>query len=76
MVPILSTIREDSNLLNIVTQASGECFVDTHFIDRHYCVPEKESANTKRIFALLSQLIALKTLTADLAITPAVRVIQ
>jgi hypothetical protein len=76
MVPVLSTIHEDSNLLNIVTQATGECFVDTHFIDGNYCVPEKGSANTKRIFALLSQLIALKTLTADLAITPAVRVVQ
>jgi hypothetical protein len=76
VVPILSTIREDSSLLNIVTQSSGACFVDIHFIDGDYCVPEKGSANTKRIFALLSQLIALKTLTADLAITPAVRVVQ
>jgi hypothetical protein len=76
IVPILTTIREDSNLLNIVTQPSGECFVETHFIDGSYCVPEKGSANTKRIFALLSQLIALKTSAADLAITPAVRVVQ
>jgi hypothetical protein len=76
IVPILSTIREDSSLLNIVTQPSGECFVHTHFIDGTYCVPEKGSANTKRIFALLSQLIALKTSAADLAITPAVRVVQ
>jgi hypothetical protein len=75
-VPILTTIREDSNLLNIVTQPSRECFVETHFIDGSYCVPEKGSANTKRIFALLSQLIALKTSAADLAITPAVRIVQ
>jgi hypothetical protein len=76
VVPILSTVREDSNLLNIVTRPSDECFVATHFIDGIYCVPEKGSANTKRIFALLSQLIALKTSAADLAITPAVRVVQ
>ncbi len=76
IVPVLSTIREDSSLLNIVTRSGGECFVDTRFIDGNYCVPEKGAANTKRIFALLSQLIALKTLSADLAITPAVRVIQ
>jgi hypothetical protein len=76
IVPILSTIREDSTLLNIVTQPSEACFVDTRFIDGNYCVPEKGSANTKRIFALLSQLIALKTSAADLAITPAVRVVQ
>jgi hypothetical protein len=76
MVPILTTVREDSKLLNIVTQPSDECFVVTHFIDGLYCVPEQGSSNTKRIFALLSQLIALKTSAADLAITPAVRVVQ
>jgi hypothetical protein len=76
MIPTLSTIREDSNLLNIVKRSDGECFVDTRFIDGDYCVPERGSANTKRIFALLSQLIALKTTAADLAITPAVRVVQ
>jgi uncharacterized membrane protein YgcG len=75
-VPVLSTVREDRNLLRIVTQPSDECFVETHFIDGLYCVPEEGSANTKRIFALLSQLIALKTSAADLAITPAVRVVQ
>jgi hypothetical protein len=75
-MPILSTVREDANLLNIVTDPSDECFVATHFIDGIYCVPERGSANTKRIFALLSQLIALKTSAADLAITPAVRVVQ
>ena len=76
IVPILSTVREDSKLLNIITQASDECFVVTHFIDGLYCVPEQGSSNTKRIFALLSQLIALKTQASDLAITPAVRVVQ
>jgi hypothetical protein len=76
IIPILSTVREDSSLLNIVTQPGEDCFVVTHFIDGLYCVPEKGSANTKRIFALLSQLIALKTTAADLAITPAVRVVQ
>jgi uncharacterized membrane protein YgcG len=76
MVPVLSTVHEDSTLLTIVTQPGDECFVATHFIDGVYCVPEKGSANTKRIFALLSQLIALKTSAADLAITPAVRVVQ
>jgi hypothetical protein len=76
VVPTLSTVHEDSNLLNIVTQSSGACFVETHFMDGDYCVPEQGSANTKRIFALLSQLIALKTTAGDLAITPAVRIVQ
>jgi hypothetical protein len=34
------------------------------------------SSNTKRIFGLLSQLIALETTASDLAITPPVRVLQ
>jgi uncharacterized membrane protein YgcG len=76
VVPKLSTVHEDEKLLNIVTQSSDECFVATHFIDGIYCVPEKGSSNTKRIFALLSQLIALKTQASDLAITPAVRIVQ
>jgi hypothetical protein len=76
MMPILSTIREDASLLKIVTQPTDECFVQTHFIDGVYCVPEQGSANTKRIFALLSQLIALKTSASDLSITPAVRIVQ
>jgi hypothetical protein len=76
MVPTLSTVREDSSLLNITTDASDDCFVATRFIDGIYCVPERGAANTKRIFALLSQLIALKTAAGDLAITPAVRVVQ
>jgi hypothetical protein len=76
MVPLLSTVREDPKLLNVVTQTSDECFVATHFIDGIYCVPENGSSNTKRIFALLSQLIALKTQASDLAITPAVRIVQ
>jgi hypothetical protein len=76
LLPRLSTIREDDRLLNVVLNAPTDCFVDTQFIEGTYCVPEDHSANTKRIFGLLTQLIALQTTAADLAITPAVRVVQ
>jgi len=75
-LPLLSTIREDERLLNIALNPSEDCFVETQFIEGTYCVPERHSANTKRIFGLLSQLIALQTTASDLAITPSVRVIQ
>jgi hypothetical protein len=75
-LPLLSTIREDERLLNVQLNTAEPCFVDTQFIEGTYCVPERSSANTKHIFSLLSQLIALQTTAADLAITPTVRVVQ
>jgi hypothetical protein len=74
--PDLSTVLDDNRLLNIVVNDGGPCFVETQFYDGHYCVPEKGSANTKRIFGLLAQLIALQTTAADLAITPTVHTVQ
>ena len=76
LVPLLSSVNEDERLLNVVLNAPADCFVDTQFIEGTYCVPEAHSANTKRIFGLLTQLIALQTTAADLAITPTVRVVQ
>ena len=75
--PELSTVREDKQLLNVVlNQSSSECFAETRFIDGYYCVPEEGSANTKRIFSLLAQLLALQTSASDLAITPTVHTVQ
>jgi hypothetical protein len=74
--PELSTVKEDSKLLNVVLDQSRNCFAETHFIDGSYCVPEEGSANTKRIFGLLAQLIALQTSSSDLAITPTVHTVQ
>jgi hypothetical protein len=76
MLPLLSTIREDERLLNVVLNQAEDCFVETQFIEGTYCVPERRSSNTKRIFGLLTQLIALQTTASDLAITPSVRVVQ
>jgi hypothetical protein len=74
--PELSTVPEDKSLLNIVTNQSAGCFAETRFIDGYYCVPEEGSANTKRIFGLLAQLLALQTTASDLAITPTVHTVQ
>ena len=73
--PSLITVHEDPQLLQFLRNLGGDCFVHTWFRDGSYCVPE-EAATTKRIFALLAQLIAIQTAAADLSITPVVRVIQ
>jgi hypothetical protein len=73
--PILITVHEDPQLLQVLHNLGGDCFVHTWFRDGNYCVPE-EAATTKRIFALLAQLIAIQTAAGDLSITPIVRVIQ
>jgi uncharacterized membrane protein YgcG len=75
-LPVLSTTRDDRKLLNVVPAAGQDCFVHTWFIDGDYCIPEHGSSNTKRIFALLAELLALKTQASELAITPAVRIVQ
>jgi hypothetical protein len=75
--PELSTVKEDKQLLNVVVnQSSSGCFAETRFIDGYYCVPEEGSANTKRIFGLLAQLLALQTSASDLAITPTVHTVN
>ncbi|MGA2818837.1 MAG: hypothetical protein ABSE67_21600 [Xanthobacteraceae bacterium] len=73
--PTLITVHEDPELLQVMQNLGGDCFVHTWFSDGEYCVPE-QAATTKRIFALLAQLIAIQTAAGDLSITPIVRVIQ
>jgi hypothetical protein len=65
---------EDPRLLTVVDGQQNGCFVDLKF-DGYYCVPRQGAENTKRIFSLLAQLLALKTQPGDLAITPTVRTI-
>jgi hypothetical protein len=75
--PELSTVQEDHKLLNVVfDRSAGSCFAETQFLDGIYCVPEDGSSNTKRIFGLLAQLLALQTTASDLAITPTVHTVQ
>jgi hypothetical protein len=73
--PILITVHQDPQLLQVLHNIGGDCFVHTWFRDGGYCVPE-EATTTKRIFGLLAQLIAIQTAAGDLSITPIVRVIQ
>ena len=61
--------------MQLLVQDGSPCFVHTWFYDGDYCVPES-ATNTKRIFSLLAQLIAIQTAATDLSITPVVRVIQ
>jgi hypothetical protein len=62
-------------LITVVQNSGADCFSHTWFNDGDYCVPES-AANTKRIFSLLAQLIAIETTASDLSVTPIVRVIQ
>lgn len=62
---------EDPRLLAV--SQDGSCFVSLVYEGQHYCVPDRAD-NTKRIFGLLAQLLALKTTVQDLGITPVVRV--
>ena len=69
-------VLEDRRLLTLNAGAPGGCFAETSYRGVHYCVPEDGAEQTKRIFSLLAQLLALKTQSGDLAITPTVRVTQ
>jgi len=61
-------------LLNIAGAQLGPCFSSVSINGVFYCVPQDGSENTKRIFSVLSQLLALKTSAVDLPNTPTVRV--
>jgi hypothetical protein len=65
---------EDTRILAVGSESSDGCFVDVRFGGRLYCVPWQGADNTKHIFSLLAQLLALRTQPGDLAITPTVRV--
>jgi hypothetical protein len=69
--------REDRRILGLRRDAGGDgCFADTVLEGEFYCVPREGAENTKRIFSLLAQLVALNTQIGDLAITPTVRLAQ
>jgi len=68
--------NEDPRLLAVDSKAQDGCFVGIVFEGLGYCVPREGAENTKRIFSLLAQLLALKTQPGDLVITPTVRTLQ
>ncbi len=70
-------VDEDPRLLAVGAGGdAGGCFVELGYDGGYYCIPRQRAENTKRIFSLLSQLLALRTLAGDLAITPTVRTVQ
>jgi hypothetical protein len=73
--PTLNTIHDDTSLFTVDFSGTADCFARTWFLDETYCIPEY-AHNSKRIFNLLAQLIAIETAVNDLSITPTVRVIQ
>lgn len=72
--PVLLTGHNEP-LITVLRDSGTNCFAHTWFYDGDYCVPQ-DATNTKHIFSLLSQLIAIETTATDLSITPIVRVIQ
>jgi hypothetical protein len=74
--PILRTAGGgDQDIFRVMFDVSEDCFVTTTFNGTFYCIP-KSASNTKRIFNLLAQLIAIETAATDLSITPTVRIVQ
>ena len=65
---------DQRQILSINVDHATDCAVSTTLRGITYCVPERGSEITKLIFNLLTQLIALKTQSKDLGITPTVRV--
>jgi hypothetical protein len=69
-----TNLGEDARLLAVTDGSDRPCFASISFEGKSYCVPENGAESTKRIFGLLTQLLALKTQTGDLNATPVVRV--
>lgn len=66
----------DEYLFVVEQGPSAPCFLSAFFEGQFYCVPQEGAANTKRIFGLLAQLIALNTSVADVSVSPTVRLLQ
>jgi hypothetical protein len=56
--PLLITVHEDPELLQVLRNAGDDCFVETTFRNDRFCVPQ-EAVTTKRVIGLLTQLIAV-----------------
>jgi hypothetical protein len=68
--------QQDDRLLVVNDSGTGGCFATVAFDGVFYCVPREGAETTKHIFSLLAQLIALRTQSQDLAITPTVRTLN
>jgi hypothetical protein len=66
---------QDRYILTVNSGLDHGCFVSVVLDFGRYCVPNDGAENTKRTFSILSQLLALKTTTGDLQLTPTLRLI-
>lgn len=65
---------QDSTVFTI-THETTDCFVSVDYEGQHYCVPNSAN-NTKRLIALLRQLMSILTTPSGQAATSTVRAIQ
>jgi hypothetical protein len=66
---------DDSHVITVIKGQPAGCFSSVAFELGIYCVPIDGAENTKRIFSILSQLLALKTTTGDLQLQPIFRLL-
>jgi hypothetical protein len=72
--PTLDAPNGSGPLLRVERGQFENCFAAVNYNQDNYCVPEAHSDRTKQAFAVLGQLLALKTAAGDLPNTPTVRV--
>lgn len=61
--------RREPRLLT-VERGGVDCFADTFYAGTRYCVPNKDTKNTKEAFVLLNTLVAISTSRAALPVSP------
>jgi hypothetical protein len=72
-IPIkIPNFHVPDDTLFTVTSELTDCFVSVDYEGQHYCVPNRAS-NTKRIFALLRQLMSVLTVPSGQSATQTVR---
>ena len=66
----------DRHILTVLKGEPATCFASAAVFNiGAYCVPIDGAQNTKSIFSILSQLLALKTTTGDLQLLPTIRLL-
>ena len=66
---------DDRLILTVYKGQPVGCFTAVVLDLGVYCVPMTGAENTKRTFSIISQLLALKTTTDDLQLTPTFRLL-
>jgi len=63
-------------LVVVTTDARASCFARVTYDGAPYCVPDAGSDNTKRIFQILNQILALNTSPEDIPPTQSIFITQ